>query len=254
HVGVQVARFERGQALAAGAADGALNAAETEELAGLCGGDADIAAVVEHAIAARLAPAGVDRGIGEVLAAFASSAEVERLAARAGAAALQAIAAEAAQSTPVEKAVAPRAERAAAAANSDVEQPGLWSRLKGAFGNGFIPLVGAAAAAVAFVVVDTKEPVTPTTVAVVDSAGEAERAATLAASRDALLASLDTVAMAHDTIVPDAAALPVIADNDADVESIDAAGNTVVFQTAESNITVIWVAGLDDEPAEEQGT
>ena len=48
--------------------------------------------------------------------------------------------------------------------------------------------------------------------------------------------------------------LPVIADNGADVETLDAAGTTMVFQTAESNITVIWVAGLDDDSAEEQGT
>ena len=44
HVGARVARTERAWSLAAGGADGALDAAEIEELAGLCGGDSELLA------------------------------------------------------------------------------------------------------------------------------------------------------------------------------------------------------------------
>jgi hypothetical protein len=57
-------------------------------------------------------------------------------------------------------------------------------------------------------------------------------------------------------VVTDAEVQPLLSDNSADVEAIDATGTTMVFQTAESNITVIWLAGLDDDvvDAGEQGT
>ena len=247
HVGARVARTERAWSLSAGAADGALNAAEIEELVGLCS-DHDLAATFEATVAARVDAAGVHRGVTEVLAAFAASPEVEHLAARAGAAALQVIAAEAAQSSAVRTTTT----------TTTAPAIGVWAKIRGAFGQGFIPLVAASAAAVAFVVVDRVQ-TDPGSGngrdgAVAVAAIDAEKAKlSLAEFRDAFVETVGLVAMANNTVLPDGN-LPVIADNGADVETLDAAGTTMVFQTAESNITVIWVAGLDDDSAEEQGT
>jgi hypothetical protein len=244
HVGARVARTERAWSLAAGGADGALDAAEIEELAGLCGGDSELLAAFEGAVAARV-PGGADHAFAEALLAFAESPEVERLAARAGAAALQVIAAEAAQA----KAQAQAPVRAAL-----VETPSLWARLRGVFGGGWVPALAATAAVLGVVVFrdgPAGKPTGPVTVATADTATR---------TRDELTKSfvdaLEPVALANNTALPDAEELPVLADNGADVESIDAAGNTVVFQTAESNITVIWVAGLDEDSGapQEQGT
>jgi MoxR-like ATPase len=55
--------------------------------------------------------------------------------------------------------------------------------------------------------------------------------------------------------VSETTSLPVLPENAADVQAIDAAGTTMVFETEASHITVIWVAGLDeDDVAGEQGT
>ena len=69
-------------------------------------------------------------------------------------------------------------------------------------------------------------------------------------------AALGPVVLAQNTTLASAEPMPVLGDNDADVEAIDATGTTMVFQTAESNITVIWVAGLDEDGPDsgEQGT
>lgn len=246
HVGARVGRTERAWSLAAGAADGALDAAEIEELAGLCGGDSELLAALEGAVAARL-PGGADHAAAEALLAFAEAPEVQRLAARAGAAALQVIAAEAAQ--------AQAAHVQAHTQTAPVETPSLWARLRGVFGGGWVPAL-AATAAVLGVVVFRDGPVKPNGPVTVASADTT----TITRTRDELTKSfvdaLEPVALASNTALPDAEELPVLADNGADVESIDAAGNTVVFQTAESNITVIWVAGLDEDSGapQEQGT
>ncbi len=244
HIGARVARAQRGWSLSAGAADGALSAAELEELVGLASNDNDVAADLEAAVAARVDVAGVDRAVTEVLLAFAASAEVEALGARAGAAALQAIAAEAAQGR------AAAARTVAASVTATPAAPSLWARLRSAFTQGWLPLVGASAAAVAFLVVG-RAPVDA-----VDAGADtgADHAAKLAEFSDAFVKAVEPMAMANNTALPEHAELPVLADNGADVESIDAAGNTMVFQTAESNITIIWIAGLDDAAAEEQGT
>jgi hypothetical protein len=245
HVGARVARTERAWSLAAGAADGALDAAEIEELAGLCGGDADLLSTFELAVAART-PGGADHAFAEAMLAFAASPEVERLAARAGAAALQVIAAEAAQTS--------HAQAKQQTVRPAVEAPSLWARVRGLFGNGLVPAL-AATAAVVGVVVSRDEPVAqpdgPVTVATADTPSRTRDELT-----KSIVDALGPVALATNTALPDAEELPVLADNGADVESIDAAGNTVVFQTAESNITVIWVAGLDEDSGapQEQGT
>lgn len=246
HVGARVARTERAWSLAAGAADGALDAAEIEELAGLCGGDSELLAAFESAVAARV-PGGADHALAEALLAFAESPEVERLAARAGAAALQVIAAEAAQTSQAQAKPTVR----------PIETPSLWARVRELFGNGLVPALAATAAVVGVVVYrdgPTVEPVAPNGPVTVATADTATR------TRDELTKSivdaLGPVALATNTALPDAEELPVLSDNGADVESIDAAGNTVVFQTAESNITVIWVAGLNEDSGapQEQGT
>ena len=51
--------------------------------------------------------------------------------------------------------------------------------------------------------------------------------------------------------------LPLLDDNSADVEALDATHSTVVFSTDSSRITVIWLAdgeGLADDPDLPQGT
>lgn len=245
HVGARVARTERAWSLAAGAADGALDSAEVEELAGLCGGDAELLAAFESAVAARM-PGGADHAFAEALLAFAESPEVERLGARAGAAALQVIAAEAAQA---------KTQAQTKPAVATVESPSLWARVRSVFGGGWVPALAATAAVLGVVVFrdgPAAQPTGPVNVASADTATTRTRDELTKSFVDALGA----VALASNTALPDAEELPVLADNGADVESIDAAGNTVVFQTAESNITVIWVAGLDEDSGapQEQGT
>ena len=246
HIGARVARAERGWSLSAGAADGALSAAEIEELVGLASNDDGLADSLEAAVAARVDVAGVDRAVTEALLAFAGSVEVEVLAARAGAAAVQAIAAEAAQQT--SRATTTTATTATSTSIS------VWAKLRSAFTQGWLPLAAAGAAAVAFMVVDVDGDVATDRIAAAAAAATIDQAAKLAEFRDAFMQAVEPVAMANNTILVDSAALPVLADNGADVETLDAAGNTMVFQTAESNITIIWVAGLDDDDAEEQGT
>ena len=78
----------------------------------------------------------------------------------------------------------------------------------------------------------------------------------LAEVQQALRDALEPVILSHNPVVTNAEVQPLLSDNSADVEAIDATGTTMVFQTAESNITVIWLAGLDDDvvDAGEQGT
>jgi hypothetical protein len=239
-IGARVEATERGFALSAAAADGALDDADERELLGLVAGDADLLDTLQQAVAARVDVAGADRGIGEALAAFSASPQVARLAERAGAAALQAIAAE--------QENARRAARPAAGVQATqttvTTTTTLWARVRQVFSQGFVPLAAAGAAAAAFFVIGTGEPQVAT------PAGGSH----LAEVQRALMAALEPAILATGLQATDGAELPVIDDNTADVEAIDATGTTMVFETAASNITVIWVAGLDDEEPGEQGT
>ncbi len=234
-IGARVERTERGFALSAAAADGALSASEESELLGLVSADADLVDVVAAAVAARVDGRGVDRAIGEALAAFAESPAVVALAARAGDAAMQVIHADVAQAADA----ATRAARSATTSTTSTTTTttvSLWSRLVSWARQGMVPLAAASAAAVAFVVIGNNTP---------DTAGP-DPGSQLAEFRRGLFEALEPIALSHNTMLADASALPVLDDNAADVQAIDATGTTMVFQTAESNITVIWLAGLDD--------
>lgn len=237
-VGARIEATERGFALSAAAADGALDDDDEQALLTLIDRDADLLDTLQEAVAARVDAAGADRSIGEALAAFSASPQVARLAKRAGAAALQAIAAE--------QENARRAARPAVAAttNTTTVTVSLWARVRQVFAQGFVPLAVAGAAAAAFFVVGTGEP------RVATPAGGGH----LAEVQRSLMAALEPVILATGLQATDGTELPVIDDNSADVEAIDATGTTMVFETAASNITVIWVAGLDDEAPGEQGT
>lgn len=238
-VTARVERTERGWSLAAGAADGALSATETDELATLVGVDADLLDSLQHAVAARVHEAGAHRAIGDALSAFATSPQVARLAEKAGSAALQAIAA----NTAIESRVRPAA--AGTTSTSTTTSVSLWARVRLVFAQTFVPVAAASAAAAAFFVLGAGEP---------DVAGPAT-GGHLAEVQRALYDVLEPVVLAQNTMLANAVELPVISDNTADVEAIDASGTTMVFETAASNITVIWVAGLDDEDERgEQGT
>lgn len=240
-IGARVEATERGFALSAAAADGALDDADERELLGLVASDADLLDTLQQAVAARVDVAGADRGIGEALAAFSASPQVARLAERAGAAALQAIAAE---QENARRAARPAAGVQTTQTTVTTTTTTLWARVRQVFFDGLVPLAAAGAAAAAFFFIGTGEPQVAT------PAGGSQ----LAEVQRALMAALEPVILASGLQASDVAELPVIEDNTADVEAIDATGTTMVFQTAASNITVIWVAGLDDEEPGEQGT
>ncbi len=225
----RVERTERGYALALGMADGELSDAEANELCGLVGADVDLLDTLDASVVAHPHTA----AIGEALTAFTGSSVVHRLASRAGDAALQAIAATKHAQTAHEKPA------------QQVQRVSVWASLRAIFSQGFVPLGAASAAAVMFFAIGNSQvttgPAGPGTgVAHVDVGG-------------ALFQVLEPVVLANNTTL-DTPALPIIGDNDADVEAIDATGTTMVFQTAASNITVIWLAGLDDDEGGEQGT
>jgi hypothetical protein len=234
-VAAQVARIDRGRALAAAAADGALDDAEVAELSGLVRDDDALVSTLSAAVSARIDVAGADRAIGEALQAFAAAPSVVRLAERAGSAAMQALAAS-------DRAAAPSSTRTKT--SSTVVAVSWWSAVRRALVAGALPVAGAVAAALAFVVVG-------------GDAARVDNEAKLARLREAetaLMAVLEPVAL-RGGMVSESTALPVLKDNAADVQAIDAAGTTMVFETEASHITVIWVAGLDEDGAAgEQGT
>jgi hypothetical protein len=118
-----------------------------------------------------------------------------------------------------------------------------WSAVRQALVAGALPVAGAAAAALAFVIIGGDA-------ARIDSE---TRLARLHEAQSAMMAVLEPVALTGG-MVSESTSLPVLKDNAADVQAIDAAGTTMVFETEASHITVIWVAGLDDDTAGEQGT
>lgn len=210
---------ERAGVLASGALDGALTEAEEAELQGALAVAADD---VRSLSAARFA--------GEALAAAAHSPAFQKAAKKAGDAALHVLEAEAIRARPS----APAAPHDAGA--RDAAPMGLLARLRAALGGMTAPLALAATAATLFFVL--REPGSA-------SSDLAQREATKKALFDALAPSV--IADSVDLAVAD---LPLLADNSADVEAIDATGTTMVFATEQSNITVIWVADADDS----QGT
>ena len=223
HVLAKVERTERAWALSAGAVDGQLSAAEENELAGLCGADASL--LHELQVQAR------DSGhVAEALRAAADSPAFLRLAERAGAAALQAITA-----TQLQEAKTTTTTTKAAPLS-------LLARLRAALGQGFAPLVGTSVAALAFVVIGKSEPQTTTDP---DPGAFAEL-------QKQFIDVVSPVVLAGNRTVP-TKELALLGDNAAEVQALDATSTTMVFSTAESNITIIWVAGLGDDD-EEQGT
>lgn len=255
HVLARVERTERGWALSAAAVDGELAVVEASELVGLCGADDgifdELSFQVQHGAPAM-------RHLGEALRAAADSPQMMRFAERAGAAALQAITANTVNEAAAARADAARATKAANASTTTTTTteseaaPSLVERLRGFFSpssgmRAFGSFLGATAALFAFVIIsrggETTTPETP----------KPTPAGTLAAVQQAFIDAGEPLVLADNHSVP-TAELAVIGDNTADVETIDATGTTMVFSTAESNITVIWVAGLDDETDKEQGT
>jgi hypothetical protein len=234
-VASQVAQIERVRALAAAAADGALDDAEATELWSLVHGDDALVQIVVDAVAARVGEAGPDRAVGEALRAFAEAPVVVSLAARAGSAAVQAIAA---------GSLAATTQPTRATAPSTAAPWSWWGAVRQAFAGGFVPVFGAAAAAVAFFVLGGDAPATP----------DEARLARLHEAQGAFMEVLEPIALASG-MGSETTSLPVLPENAADVQAIDAAGTTMVFETEASHITVIWVAGLDeDDVAGEQGT
>ena len=206
HVDAQVAAAERVGALCSAALDDALTPAELAEL-----GDR----VDEHVAYASFA--------GEALRVASSSPAFARLGAKAGAAALHAIDAEARQAAVVVPA-------------QPVERVSIFASFTAFFSAARAPLAFAGAAAALFFVLKTE-----------GNLGDGGIAKSDAAAQE-LLNAASKVVLAEAPVTGD---LPLLADNSADVEAIDTTGTTVVFSTESSNITVIWVAAEDDE---EQGT
>ena len=238
HVLARVERTERGWALSMGAIDGQLNAAETNELAGLCGADDDLFASLyfqmQHGLHA-----------GEALRAAADSPAFLQYAEKAGAAALQAIAA-----LQVNEAARPATAATKTTTTVTRVTTVTWAvRARTWLSQSAAPLFAATAALVAFIVIGKSEPVTT---AHPEPGG-------FASLQQAFVDVVQPLLLADNRAVPNGE-LAVIVDNAADVEAIDATSTTMVFSTSESNITVIWVAGLedDDESAgseqKEQGT
>ncbi|MBI1946337.1 MAG: hypothetical protein HYS27_11600 [Deltaproteobacteria bacterium] len=220
HVIDAVAADERLGTLVSGAFDGELTTTENTELtAGL----ARAADAVASLRAARFA--------GEALAAASHSAPFLVAASKAGEAALHVVAAEQARAAAGGPAALHETARPEA-------RPGLLARLRHALGGLSAPLAFAATAATIFFVL--REPGSASSDL---AAREAAKKALFDALAPAVIAdSLDLASAAGE--------LPLLADNAADVEAIDATSTTMVFATEQSNITVIWVADLDDS----QGT
>lgn len=225
-VGEAVAAAERLGALASGALDGALSAAEDAELAGALPLASD-AVLGLHAA----------RHAGEALASATAAAPFAAAAKKAGEAALHVIAVEARQAA-ARAPAAPASTSPATRVPGSTARPGLLARLRQALGGLSAPLAFAATAATLFFVL--REP-----------GSASSDLAAREASKKALFDLLAPQVIADSLDLASAAGeLPLLADNAADVEAIDATSTTMVFATEQSNITVIWVADIGDS----QGT
>jgi hypothetical protein len=151
-------------------------------------------------------------------------------ASRAGQAALQAIAA-----------TTPAVQPARAPARPTTTP---WASLVALLRRGFIPVAVGSAAVLAFTVLR----------GAADDGGTADDAASGAvAVQQAFVDIVAPQLLAKDTTVLLAQTdAPVLADNTAEVQALDATSKTLVFETPESHITVIWVDDLG--AAEGQGT
>ncbi len=230
-VAAGVARTERAWALSAAALDGALTGDERDELASLAGAaDGDV-------VLDALRTQRDGRFVGELLSAAADSAAFVALAARAGQSALQVIAAEQAHSA----ATAARTTPASSAlVHSSARAPSWWQGWAALARRALFPLAVGVAAVVAFVGVRGPSSSSPPT----------------AALEQAFLDVVGPQLLDRDTTVAAVPVdLPLLADNAAVVEALDATASTQVFETPESHITVIWVADLGDDAAVQgQGT
>lgn len=230
HVDARLAAAERVGVLASAAGDDALTPAENDELAALLGGlrgDPD-------GLLGIVADVWAKERVGEALRASSRSPAVSRLAARAGAAALQVIEAENLQRT------AAAHTGSAARDNAPAPPAPSWlARLWGAMAVARAPLALAGAAAAVFFLLR-------------DPAGRGDETAVARRheSEQALFQALAQNVLVEEPL-PASVDLPLLADNSADVEAIDATDTTVVFSTESSNITIIWLASDDDA---EQGT
>lgn len=210
------AATERLGLLASGAADDALTASESAELHGLLSSSADPDEVPAIAGA---------RHAGEALRAAAVSPAFAGLAARAGTAALHVLEAEAAQKT------------APARTLQEGRRPSWLARFFEVLAVARAPLALAGAAAAVFFLVQSPR---------------GAESGTGANNEDAQRELYATLAQRMLADVPaEPVDLPLLADNRADVEAIDGTSTTVVFSTESSGITVIWLAGTEEE---EQGT
>jgi hypothetical protein len=267
-VAAAAGQSERAWALATGAVDGALDAAEVDEFLGLCAAEGNSTGMGEsldgasgHIALSALndveAAAPAVAAFAEALRVARDSAAFGRHAARAGDAALAAIAtleANAARGTASAAAASHPAHGRAAVAPP---APSLWQRLGSLLGglsaNSLVPAGAAAAAVAVFLALSGPDAGSGSDGASGD--GRVADASTLAARKDEvvrfLIDALTPVALDDNAAAP-TAELAVIADNSADVEAIDAASTTLVFATASSNITVIWVS--DTDRLAEQGT
>lgn len=192
-------REERAALLYSAALDGELSASEGEELSRL-------APVVE------LEPAFAH--LNELVGATLRLPLGDPAAARAGAAALQAIEAE--------------GHRAAAIHDTPAPEPSFFTRLRGAFGTAFAPVAFAAAAAFAFVLLQSDGP----------KEGGAEGPPLQWA--ETFLSELEA---AEPTEPAEPRELAVLSDNSAtEVQALDSSSQVAaVFSTEASGITVIWV-------------
>lgn len=214
-----LAARERAFVLASGALDDELAPAEWAELQAAYAVDrGDLVDVAGFA------------HLGEGLRAASSSPAFLPYAQRAGAAALQALAAVALQSATASSG----APAKAAGTRAVVVTEPLWARVWRAVSSARTPLGFAMAAGALFFVLSGPAPV----VAVANAPDRD-------AGRRALMTALAATPALTDA--PVTGDLPLLADNSADVEALDATDTTVVFSTEGSNITVIWV------DAEEQG-
>lgn len=199
-----IAREERSQELVSAFADDALDAAELEELHGLVGAGASLDLSFVH--------------VGEAVAYAVRAPISDPAAARAGAAALHAIEAEALRS------------RTTTTTSSASGGPSFVERVRSGLGSLFAPLAAAACAALLFIGLQGA-PSTSGGVVDNDSPPEDWARAFMLSQGDDLLAS----ATSED--------IEVLGDNsDTEVQAIDSGSHmAAVFSTEASSITVIWV-------------
>ncbi len=240
------ARFateQRAEMLLMAQADGALDASEQVELAGLA---SHVDAFERGAALVR-----ASASLREAFCAATDSPAFLRVAQRAGDAAAAAVvviernSARAAATA----AIAPRTAQTATTQTPGAR--GFWQVITAALSTARVPLALSAAAGALFFAL--REP--PTSVGTAPATDtSAELAGRELAFKAAYKAALfEELAPALPEPAPAARELALLADNSSDVEAIDGVSTTMVFATQASNITVIWVDSDTDDDGE-QGT